>query len=120
MNQLLKTLTARGLLQDATAGLGQRLEQGPITAYVGFDPTAESLHVGNLVPVMGAAWLQRLGHTPIILIGGGTGMVGDPSGKRDERPVLPLEQIDRNAAAIQRQLTQFLTFDGSLNASRLR
>ena len=119
MDELLKTLTARGLFQDATSGLDARLRQGPITAYVGFDPTADSLHVGNLVPVMGAAWLQRLGHTPIILIGGGTGMVGDPSGKRDERPVLPTEQVDRNAAAIQRQLTRFLDF-GSTNAARLR
>jgi tyrosyl-tRNA synthetase len=119
MNELLKTLTARGLFQDATSGLDQRLREGPITAYVGFDPTADSLHVGNLVPVMGAAWLQRHGHTPIILIGGGTGMVGDPSGKRDERPVLPLEQIDRNAAAIQQQLSRFLDFH-SINAARLR
>jgi tyrosyl-tRNA synthetase len=119
MDELLKTLTARGLLQDATAGLDERLRRGPVTAYVGFDPTADSLHVGNLVPVMGAAWLQRLGHTPIILIGGGTGMVGDPSGKRDERPILPLEQIDRNAAAIQGQLTRFLDFQAS-NAARLR
>jgi tyrosyl-tRNA synthetase len=119
MDELLKTLTARGLFQDATSGLDQRLRQGPITAYVGFDPTADSLHVGNLVPVMGAAWLQRLGHTPIILIGGGTGMVGDPSGKRDERPVLPLEKIDRNAAAIQQQLSRFLDFH-STNAARLR
>jgi len=119
MDQLLKTLTDRGLFQDATSGLEQRLRQGPITAYVGFDPTAESLHVGNLVPVMGAAWLQRSGHTPIILVGGGTGMVGDPSGKRDERPVLPVEQIDRNARAIQQQLTRFLDFN-STNAARLR
>jgi tyrosyl-tRNA synthetase len=120
MNGLLKTLTARGLLQDATAGLADRLDQGPVTGYVGFDPTADSLHVGNLVPVMGAAWLQRAGHTPIILIGGGTGMVGDPSGKRDERPILPLDQIDRNAESIRRQLTRFLTFDTSRNAARLR
>jgi tyrosyl-tRNA synthetase len=121
MNELLKTLTARSLLQDATAGLAERLEKGPMTAYVGFDPTADSLHVGNLVPVMGAAWLQRLGHTPIILVGAGTGMVGDPSGKRDERPILPLEQIDRNAEAIRRQLTHFLSFEGEkANAARLR
>ena len=89
MNELLKTLTARGLLQDATAGLEQRLEQGPLTAYVGLDPTADSLHVGSLVPIIGAAWLQRYGHTPIVLVGGGTGMIGDPSGKRSERPILP-------------------------------
>ena len=122
MTELIKTLTARGLLQDATSGLTERLAKGPLTAYVGFDPTADSLHVGNLIPVMGAAWLQRFGHTPIILIGGGTGMVGDPSGKRAERPVLPLEQIDRNAAAIRDQLARFLSFDEaeSRNAARMR
>jgi tyrosyl-tRNA synthetase len=121
MTGLLGTLKERGLLQDATAGLAERLERGPLTSYVGFDPTADSLHVGNLVPVMGAAWLQRSGHTPIILIGAGTGMIGDPSGKRDERPILPLEQIDRNAAAIRRQLTRFLSFEASQkNAARMR
>jgi tyrosyl-tRNA synthetase len=113
MDELLKTLTARDLLQDMTPGLDERLQQGPLTAYVGFDPTADSLHVGSLVPVMGAAWLQRFGHTPIVLIGAGTGMVGDPSGKRGERPMLPLEQIDRNADAIRRQLSHFLRFEGS-------
>jgi tyrosyl-tRNA synthetase len=112
MRDLMSTLDARGLLQDATEGLVERLRQGPVTAYVGFDPTADSLHVGNLVPVMGAAWLQRFGHTPIVLIGAGTGMVGDPSGKRSERPVLPLEQIDRNAEAIRGQLARFLSFQG--------
>jgi tyrosyl-tRNA synthetase len=77
MPELLATLASRGLLQDATAGLAERLRGGPLTAYVGFDPTADSLHVGNLVPVMGAAWLQRAGHTPVVLLGGGTAMVGD-------------------------------------------
>src|SRR3954471_17489245 len=120
MPDLMKTLDARGLLQDATAGVAERLAQGPLTSYVGFDPTADSLHVGNLVPVMGAAWLQRSGHTPIILIGGGTGMVGDPSGKRDERPILPLDQIDRNAEAIRGQLSRFLSFEAPGNAARMR
>jgi tyrosyl-tRNA synthetase len=121
MNELLKTLTARGLLQDSTAGLDQRLDEGPLTAYVGIDPTADSLHVGSLVPVIGAAWLQRLGHTPIIVVGGGTGMVGDPSGKRSERPILPVEEIDRNVEAIRGQLTRFLNFEGAeSNAARLR
>jgi tyrosyl-tRNA synthetase len=121
MPDLLETLAARGLLQDATADLAQRLQKGPLTAYVGFDPTSDSLHVGNLIPVIGAAWLQRFGHTPIVLIGGGTGMVGDPSGKRSERPVLPLDQIDRNAQAIRGQLARFLSFDGSgSNSARLR
>ena len=121
MNGLLDTLTARGLVQDSTSGLAKRLEQGPITAYVGFDPTADSLHVGNLVPVIGATWLQKFGHTPIILIGGGTGMVGDPSGKRDERPILSVEQIDHNAAAIRQQLGKFLDFEPwTGNAARIR
>jgi tyrosyl-tRNA synthetase len=121
MTDLMGTLKDRGLLQDATAGLAERLERGPVTCYVGFDPTADSLHVGSLVPVMGAAWLQRFGHTPIILIGAGTGMIGDPSGKRDERPILPLEQIDRNAEAIRHQLARFLTFESSeRNAARMR
>jgi tyrosyl-tRNA synthetase len=120
MTDLLETLKQRDLLQDATAGLAARLQQGPLVSYVGFDPTADSLHVGNLVPVMGAAWLQRFGHTPIVLIGAGTGMIGDPSGKRDERPILPLDQIDRNAEAVRRQLTRFLDFGSSGNAARLR
>ena len=119
MSDLLELLGARGFIQDATPGLAERLRQGPVTAYVGFDPTADSLHVGSLVPVMGMAWLQRLGHTPIALVGGGTGMVGDPSGKRSERPVLSLDQIDRNAQGILRQLRRFLAFEGA-NAARLR
>jgi tyrosyl-tRNA synthetase len=119
MTDLLSTLAARGFLQDATPGLDERLREGPITAYIGFDPTAASLHVGNLVPVMGLAWLQRFGHTPIALVGGGTGMVGDPSGKRKERPILAPDEIDRNAQAIGRQLARFLAFEGA-NAARLR
>jgi tyrosyl-tRNA synthetase len=119
MSDLLDLLETRGFVQDATPGLAERLREGPITAYAGFDPTADSLHVGNLVPVMGMAWLQRLGHTPIALVGAGTAMVGDPSGKRAERPVLTLEQIDRNAQALMRQLQRFLSFEGA-NAARLR
>ena len=119
MTDLLSTLTARGFVQDATPGLAERLSKGRVTAYVGFDPTADSLHVGSLVPVMGLAWLQRHGHTPIALVGGGTGMVGDPSGKREERPVLTLEQVDRNARSLERQLTRFLSFEGA-NGARMR
>jgi tyrosyl-tRNA synthetase len=119
MTDLFELLQARGFVQDATPGVAERLREAPITGYVGFDPTADSLHVGSLVPVMGLAWLQRLGHTPIALVGGGTGMVGDPSGKREERPVMGLDQIDRNAQAIGRQLSRFLTFEGS-NAARMR
>ena len=118
MSTLIDELGPRGLIHDATPGLKERLAQGPITGYVGFDPTADSLHVGNLVPVMGLAWLQRCGGTPIVLVGGGTGMVGDPSGKRGERPVLAVEQIDHNASRIRAQLEQFVRFDGA-NAARV-
>ena len=118
MPNLLTELKARGLVHDATPGLDQRLTAGSVAGYVGFDPTAPSLHVGNLVPVMGLAWLQRHRGTPIVLIGGGTGMVGDPSGKRNERPVLPVEQIDANADAIRRQLASFLDFEGT-HAARM-
>jgi tyrosyl-tRNA synthetase len=109
---LLSALSARELLQDATPGLPARLARGPITGYVGFDPTADSLHVGSLVPVMGLVWLQRTGGRPIILVGGGTGLVGDPSGKRSERPMLSAEAVEANTAAIRRQLERFLEFEG--------
>jgi tyrosyl-tRNA synthetase len=119
MATLLEELSARDFLQDATPGLGDRLKLGPITGYVGFDPTADSLHVGNLVPVMALSWLQRCGGTPIVLVGGGTGMVGDPSGKRTERPVLSVEQIDHNVSRQRAQLERFLRFDGP-NPARVR
>ncbi len=119
MSTLLQELTPRGLVHDQTPGLAARLAEGPITGYVGFDPTADSLHVGNLVPVMGLSWLQRCGGTPIVVVGGGTGMVGDPSGKRTERPVLSVEQIDHNVSRIRAQLERFLSFEGA-NAARVR
>jgi len=119
MATLLEELQARDFFQDATPGLAERLAAGSIVGYVGFDPTADSLHVGNLVPVMALSWLQRCGGTPIVLVGGGTGMVGDPSGKRSERPVLSVEQIDHNVACQRVQLERFLSFEGA-NAARVR
>jgi tyrosyl-tRNA synthetase len=119
MATIIEELKARDFLQDVTPGLAERLKQGPITGYVGFDPTADSLHLGNLVPVMGLAWLQRCGGTPIVVVGGGTGMVGDPSGKKTERPVLSVEEIDHNVACQRAQLERFLRFDGP-NAARVR
>jgi tyrosyl-tRNA synthetase len=119
MRTLVDELEARGLIHDQTPGLKDRLAQGPMTGYVGFDPTADSLHVGHLLAVMSLAWLQRCGGTPIIVVGGGTGMVGDPSGKRTERPVLSVEEIDRNVAAIRAQLERFVSFEGA-NAARVR
>jgi len=111
-------LARRGLVQDATPDAAGRLNLAPVAAYVGFDPTSSSLHVGNLVPVMCLAWLQRSGGTPIALVGGGTGLVGDPSGKRSERPMLAQEDVAANAAALASQLGRFLSFEGS-NAARM-
>jgi tyrosyl-tRNA synthetase len=120
MQNLLPELAARGFVQDLTPHLEARLKTGaPITGYVGFDPTADSLHVGNLVPVMGLAWLQRMGGTPIVLVGGGTGLVGDPSGKRAERPMMSAEQVGENASKVEAQLRRFVSFDGT-NAARVR
>ena len=118
MTDILSLARTRGFLHGATPGLADRLATGPVTAYVGFDPTADSLHVGNLVPVMGLAWLQRTGGTPVALVGGGTGLVGDPSGKRSERPMLTQAQVDANAGAIRAQLERFLSFSGT-NAARV-
>ena len=113
MTPFLTELERRGFVHDATPELAARLRQGPVTAYVGFDPTADSLHVGNLVPIMGLAWLQRFGGRPLALVGGGTGLVGDPSGKRAERPMLDAATVAANAAALRAQLRRFLAFDAS-------
>jgi tyrosyl-tRNA synthetase len=88
------------------------LGRGQVTGYVGFDPTAPSLHVGNMVPLMGLVHLQRAGHRPIALVGGGTGLIGDPSGKSSERPLSDTATVAANAAAIGKQLERFLDFSG--------
>ncbi|MDQ2670030.1 MAG: tyrosine--tRNA ligase [Gemmatimonadota bacterium] len=119
MMNLYDALAERGMVQDATPAAAERLRAGPITGYIGFDPTADSLHVGNLVPVMALAWLQRTGGTPVVLLGGGTAMVGDPSGKRSERPVLAVETIDANAARLRDQFARVLRFDGPAGARLL-
>jgi len=107
-------LEERGLVENVTDADAVRrlLARPPVTFYVGFDPTADSLHVGHLLPIMAMAHLQRAGHRPIAVVGGGTGMVGDPSGKTDLRDLLPPEQIDRNLEAQKAQLRRFLDFDG--------
>jgi tyrosyl-tRNA synthetase len=109
---ILDELEARGLLADVTdrAGLAELLAQGPVTFYVGYDPTSSSLHVGNLVPVMLQVRLQRAGHRPIVLVGGATGMIGDPSGKSAERNLMSDEELNRNLAGIRSQLARFLDF----------
>jgi tyrosyl-tRNA synthetase len=109
----------RGMVYDATDGTREALAKEKVTAYIGFDPTASSLHVGNLLPIMALARLQRFGHTPIALVGGGTGMIGDPSGKSQERTLLSIEEIDANGRAIRTQLERFLDFDKAPNAARM-
>jgi tyrosyl-tRNA synthetase len=109
---LLGELAWRGLLYDRTERLGDALAAGPVTGYCGFDPTADSLHVGSLVQIMGLLHLQRAGHRPIVLLGGGTGLIGDPSGKSTERPLLGADQIAANTQAIREQLERFLDFSG--------
>jgi tyrosyl-tRNA synthetase len=109
----------RGMLYDATEGAREALAKDKVTAYIGFDPTASSLHVGSLLPIMALARLQRFGHSPIALVGGGTGMIGDPSGKSQERTLLSLEQIDANARGMRAQLERFLDFSAAPNAARM-
>ncbi|MEY4636787.1 MAG: tyrosyl-tRNA synthetase [Acidobacteriota bacterium] len=107
------------MFSDATDGARDALAAGKVTAYIGFDPTASSLHVGSLLTVMGLARLQRFGHTPIALVGGGTGMIGDPSGKSQERVLLATEQVNQNVAGIRAQLERFLDFSAAPNAARI-
>jgi tyrosyl-tRNA synthetase len=110
--QILDELAARGLLADVTdrAGLATLLARGPVTFYAGYDPTSPSLHVGNLVVITLQARLQRAGHKPIVVVGGATGMVGDPSGKSAERNLLGDDELAANLAGIRAQLERFLDF----------
>ncbi|HKV50054.1 MAG TPA: tyrosine--tRNA ligase [Gemmatimonadaceae bacterium] len=112
-SSLLAELSWRGLLSQHTDGLEAALAAGRLIAYAGFDPTAPSLHVGSLVPVMGLVHLQRTGNVPIALVGGGTGMIGDPSGKSTERQLLTRQVIEANSRAIGAQLARFLDFTGA-------
>src|SRR5213595_1367751 len=119
MANLFDELQWRGLVADATEAVAEALAKEHVTAYIGFDPTASSLHVGHILTVMGLARLQRFGHTPIAIVGGGTGMIGDPSGKSQERTLLSREQIDENVGGIKAQLARFLAFDAPDNAATL-
>jgi tyrosyl-tRNA synthetase len=108
----------RGLVYGATDGVRDALRDR-VTLYIGFDPTAASLHVGSLLPIMALARAQRSGHSPIALVGGGTGLIGDPSGKTAERMLLTLERVEENVAGIRAQLARFLDFDDRSNPARL-
>ncbi len=109
---LIEELKWRGLLHDIMPGTEELMAQERVKAYVGFDPTADSLHIGNLVPIMLLVHWQRAGHTPVALVGGATGMVGDPSGKTAERQFLDLEVLEHNLACQKAQLEKFLDFSG--------
>lgn len=109
----------RNLIFDMTEGTDERLIKEKIAFYIGFDPTADSLHIGNLVPMMSMARLQRTGHTPIALAGGGTGMIGDPSGRSSERNLLTLDTIEENLVGIKAQLASVLDFEVKGNPAKL-
>ncbi len=121
MSDILAELDWRGLYADSTDrdALAKRLAEGPTALYCGFDPTADSLHVGNLVPLFALRRFQQYGHLPIALAGGATGMVGDPSGKSDERNLLTPEQLRHNLDCIKPQLARFLDFSAAKNPARL-
>src|SRR5881392_1515256 len=116
---VLQELEWRGFVQQATPGLAAHVAKGPVTAYCGFDPTAPSLQLGNLMPLMLLATLQRGGNRPIVLMGGGTGLIGDPSGKAGERPLLSKEQIRENLQRQRDQMARFLEFGAGATAALL-
>ena len=112
MNSFIEELRWRGMLQDMTPEIEEHLAKGMASAYLGFDPTADSLHIGHLVGVMTLLHFQRAGHKPFALVGGATGMIGDPSFKSAERNLLDKATLDHNVACIQNQLSKFLDFSG--------
>ncbi len=111
MNNLIEELRWRGLIQDIIPGTEEQLCKESTTGYVGFDPTADSLHIGSLIPIIVLMHLQKFGHKPIALVGGATGMVGDPSGKSEERNLLSTDVLNHNVKAVQKQLEKFLDFN---------
>ena len=118
---IIAELTWRGLIHQTTdaTGLAAWLREKPRTLYIGFDPTSDSLHVGHLVALMNLRRFQQAGHRPIALVGGGTGTIGDPSGKSEERKLISLDDIQRNIQGVKRQMQRFLRFDDSPNSAIL-
>jgi tyrosyl-tRNA synthetase len=120
MKNLIGELQWRGMLQDITPGTEEQLMKEMTTGYIGFDPTADSLHIGNLVPIILLIHLQKSGHKPLALVGGATGMVGDPSGKSEERNLLSEEILLHNVSCVKRQLEKFLDFSNDIpNAAEM-
>lgn len=113
MKDFLEDLRWRGMIQDTTPGLEEQLKKEMTTAYIGFDPTADSLHIGSLVPILLLMRFQQAGHKPIALVGGATGMIGDPTGKSDERNLLDEETLEKNVKGIKRVLSRFIDFDNT-------
>src|SRR5882724_11778964 len=117
---LIGELKWRGMIHDIMPGTEEQLSKEMTSAYIGFDPTSESLHIGSLVPILLLVHLQKAGHKPIALVGGATGMVGDPSGKSEERNLLDENQLQKNLQGIQKQLEQYLDFNPALpNAAEI-
>ena len=114
MKGLIETLRARGLVEAETSTNIETIVEKPISVYCGFDPTADSLHLGNMVAIMGLAWFRRFGHTPVVIVGGATGTIGDPSGKSQERSLLSEEEADRNLKAIYGTIDTILGRAGGL------
>jgi tyrosyl-tRNA synthetase len=119
MKNFIDEIRWRGMIHDEIPGIDDHLSNSSRVSYIGFDPTSDSLHIGSLVPIMLLAHFQRSGHKPIALIGGATGMIGDPSGKSDERNLLDEKILLKNQIAIKKQLSQFLNFDPKIQNSAL-
>ena len=115
----IEELQWRGMIQDIMPGTAEQFAKETTSAYIGFDPTGDSLHIGSLVQIMILVHLQKAGHKPYVLVGGATGMVGDPSGKSAERNLLDEETLNHNVACIQKQLEQFLDFNCGDNAAEM-
>ncbi len=111
MNNVVRTLIDRGFIDALTSDELEKMVEKPLKVYCGFDPTADSLHLGNMVAIMGLAWFQRAGHIPVAIVGGATGMIGDPSGRSSERQLLSEDAIKLNLRGIQKNLEQILRFD---------
>src|SRR6478672_600844 len=116
---LIEELRWRGMIQDMMPGTEEQLLKEMTTAYIGFDPTADSLHIGSLVPILLLVHLQKAGHKPIALVGGATGMVGDPSGKSEERNLLSEEVLQQNVEGIRKQLEKYLDFNAQPNPAEI-
>ena len=119
MTNFIEELRWRGMIHDIMPGTEEQVQKELTSAYIGFDPTADSLHIGSLVPIMLLMHIQRSGHKPVALVGGATGMVGDPSGKSEERNLLSEDVLQKNIAGVKAQLEKFLVFDESETSAEI-